>query len=409
MATFVYKARRRSGEEVNGTVEAVDRQSATKELRTQKLLVMSLQIEGLNSGQTDSEKDKAVLNNWRARLPITAKDRIFFCRQLAMMLNSGMTLINALDLIQLEFPKVKMRKVLSEVLIELKNGLQFSQCLQKHEKIFTPLMIKVVASAEESGEMTQSLRKISEHMEFWSEIRKKVLSACAYPTVIFIVALGIGSLMVFFIIPKFDEFLSKRGAALPWSTEFVLNISRVGISYWWAILLSIFSITSLIYLMFRHPKGRRLQERLCLKVPLIGKIILYTSMSNFATTGSLLIKSGLTVVASLKLLAGLMNIKVFHDVLAHAANKVVMGSSLKESIQNPLIPSVVNNIVAVGEETGALDEVLAELGHFYNRELQGALNTMTTMIEPILLVAVGAVVALVYFALFQAIISLMGS
>ena len=127
---------------------------------------------------------------------------------------SGMTLINALNLMQKEFPKMKMRRVLETVLNDLKNGDPFSQCLKQHEKVFSRLMVRVVESADERGEMTTSLQKVAEHIEFWAEIKKKVLSACAYPGIIFMVALMVGGFMVFVIIPKFDDFLSKRGVAL---------------------------------------------------------------------------------------------------------------------------------------------------------------------------------------------------
>jgi type IV pilus assembly protein PilC len=408
MARFSYKARSRSGEEVKGVLEAGSRTQAARDLRSKQLLVLSL------NGENDLISDSGKMNKHhklglKSHLPIMAKDRIFFCRQLAMMISSGMTLVNSLNLMKQEFPKVKMRQVLTDVLNDLQNGDPFSKCLSRHEKVFTKLMIRVVESAEESGELTVSLQKVGDHIEFWSEIRKKVISACAYPGVIFLAAIGIGGFMVFKIIPKFDDFLSKRGVPLPWSTKFVIAISRFGKAYWWLLLIIFFLSLIGLILTFKNERGRRILERISLKFPLIGNILLFASMSNFASTGSLLIKSGLTVVDTLKLLAGLMNMKIYHDVFNTTAKRVVMGHSLKESIQSPHIPSIVNNIIAVGEETGALNEVLGELGEFYNRELQGSINVLTTMIEPLLLIIVGGIVALVYFSLFQAIITLISS
>jgi type IV pilus assembly protein PilC len=408
MARFSYRARSRSGEEVKGVLEARDRTLAARELRSRLLLVLSLNAEG---DQTERGDEELINNhfNWRSRLPVMAKDRVFFCRQLAMMISSGMTLVNALSLMKLEFPKLKIRQVLNTVLNDLQNGDPFSVCLGRHEKIFSKILVKVIESAEESGELAVSLRKVADHFEFWSAIRKKVTSACAYPGVIFLAAMGIGGFMVFKIIPKFDDFLSKRGVPLPWSTELVIGISRFGKSYWWLLVILFFLGIIGLVLTFKNEKGRRFLERVCLKLPLLGNVLLYASMSNFASTGSLLIKSGLSVVDTLKLLAGLMNMKIYKDVLITSANKVVMGSSLKESIKSPHIPPIVNNIIAVGEETGALNDVMEELGEFYNRELQGSIGILTTMIEPLLLIIVGGIVALVYFSLFQAIITLISS
>ena len=408
MARFSYRARSRSGEEVKGVLEAGDRTLAARELRSKSLLVLSLNAEG---DETERGDEKSISDhfNWRSRLPIMAKDRVFFCRQLAMMISSGMTLVNALNLMKLEFPKLKIRQVLNTVLNDLQNGDPFSVCLGRHEKIFSKILVKVIESAEESGELAVSLRKVADHLEFWSAIRKKVTSACAYPGVIFLAAMGIGGFMVFKIIPKFDDFLTKRGVPLPWSTEFVIGISRFGKSYWWLLIILFFLGIIGLVLTFKNEKGRRFLERVCLKFPFLGNVLLYASMSNFASTGSLLIKSGLSVVDTLKLLAGLMNMKIYKDVLMTSANKVVMGSSLKESIKSPHIPPIVNNIIAVGEETGALNDVMEELGEFYNRELQGSIAILTTMIEPLLLIIVGGIVALVYFSLFQAIITLISS
>ena len=302
-----------------------------------------------------------------------------------------------------------MRLVLTEVIEDLRNGISFSESLGKYEKIFTPLLIKVIHCAEQSGEMSTSLMEVASQLEFKDAMKKKTLSACAYPAIVFLMAIFIGLFMVFKIIPKFDEFLSKKGIPLPASTNFVIGVSRFGQDYWPHVLIAGIILSIGLVLMFKNPLGRRMQERLILSTPVFGNVFRASVLANFSTTSALLLKSGLGVVECLKLNANIITLNVYKDLLTKASENVITGSSLTDSLRNKIIPSTVTNILAIGEETGALSDVLGELGDFYSEELKRAVNFLVSAIEPVLLITVGGIVAVVYFALFQAIIRLMGS
>ena len=400
MPKFAYKANTVDGREINKKIEAPDEQSARRSLRLEGLLVISVdEVHG-------DELRKFSLTD---RFPINTKDRVFFCRQLSMMTKSGLTLINSLKIMSREFPKEKMRNVLNEVIEDLQTGLSFADSLGKHPKVFTELLIKVVHCAEQSGEMNSSLLEVADQLEFKDAMKKKTISACAYPGVVFLMAIAVGIFMVFKIIPKFDEFLSKKNIPLPNSTQFVIGISRVGQDYWLHIISGLCLLGVGLILMFKNPTGRRIQENFLLSLPVFGKVFKSSVLANFSTTSALLLKSGLGVVESLKLNSNLIPLLVYKDLLNKASENVVTGQSLTDSMRHRIIPSTVTNIISVGEETGALQDVLAELGEFYNEELKRSVNTLVTAIEPALLIIVGGVVAVVYFALFQAIVRLMGA
>ena len=400
MPYFTYEARDSQGEEKTGTIEAENQMMARKLLRKDRLMVISVELFEPSLERKFPIKD---------RLSVNTKDRVFFCRQLSMMLKSGLTLVNALTIMSQEFPRQMMRDALKKVIEDLRSGVPFSEALGKYPKVFTPLLIKVMHCSEQSGEMSDGLIQVSSQLEFRDEMKKKTITACTYPSIVFLMAIGVGLFMVFKIIPKFDEFLSKKDIPLPASTQMVIGISRFGQQYWLHVLIGVIVTLIVMILMFKNEQGRRIQERILLKLPIFGKLFTSSVIASFSTTSSLLLKSGLGVVESLKLNANVINFKIYNDIFIKASENVITGTSLTESLRHKIIPNTVTNVIAVGEETGALQDVLNELGDFYNEELKRSVNFLVSALEPILLIVVGGIVALVYFALFQAIIRLMGA
>ncbi|NQZ59638.1 MAG: type II secretion system F family protein, partial [Lentisphaeraceae bacterium] len=287
-------------------------------------------------------------------------------------------------------------------------GLSFSQALEKREKVFTHLGVKVVETTEASGEMEIGLLKISTHIEFWNEISKKVMSALAYPCIVLFMALGVGSFLVVKIIPKFDEYMQKRGILMPWCTALVIHISRVFSDYWLLLIVALFASATAFLLTYRNSNGRQLIEKIAMKVPIMGNVFRYACLTNFASTMAVLLKSGLGLIESLQLTSELLGISVYKNAVKSSADQIIQGTSFKNSLQTPLFPRMVTNIVSIGEETGELNTVLDELGDFYSNELKRTVELVVTAIEPTMMICVGGVVAVVYFALFQAVISLMG-
>ena len=403
MPTFNYIAKDKSGKEVKGSVEAVDKKDAASQLRSQSLLVYSL----LEQEEQSPANELPKRHSLKDKLPVTNKDRVLFYRQLALMVRSGLTLVNALNLLQEEFPNFQMRSALAAVLDDVRKGRSFSASLSMHEKIFTRLGVKIVETTEESGELEQGLLKVAEHIEFWGNLKKKAMSAVAYPAVIFILAIGVGAFLVFKIIPKFDEFMQKRSIVMPWSTSIVVHISRFFTSYWLFILLGLIVFFTSILLAYRTENGKRLLERFCLKVPVLGSVIRFASITNISSTMSVLLRSGLGLIDALRLTSQMLGILVYREAVSGCASRVITGVSFKDSLNSPLFPRIVQNVVSVGEETGELNQALEELGEFYSEELKRTVEFIVNAIEPLLLICVGSLVALVYFALFQAVISLM--
>lgn len=400
MAVYNYTGRDSKGQDVSGEIDAESTMLARRQLRQQKIMVIEI-----------GEVSKNILPKLSLtdRFPITTRDSVFFCRQLAMMLKSGLTLVNSLNTMSREFPKAKMRETLLKIIEDIRNGMPLSESMEQYPKVFTPLLTKVMSCAEQTGDMSMSLMTVADQLEFRNAMKKKTISACVYPAVVLMMAFGVGMLMVFLVIPKFDEFLTKKGVPLPSSTMALLNISRFAQNYWLHMIIATLVLSIALVLMFRNSKGRRIQEKLVISIPLFGKLFKSSVVANFSTTSSLLLRSGMGVVDALKMNAKIINFKIYNDLFLKASEHVITGRSLTDSLRNDIIPPTVTNIVAVGEETGALQDVLEEIGNFYEDEVKRSVEFLVSAIEPVMLVIVGGIVALVYFALFQAIIRLMGT
>ena len=324
-----------------------------------------------------------------------------------MMIRSGLTLMDALTLMKNEFPHIKVRKEIALVLEDLQNGLSFSYALHKRSETFTDIGARIVETSEATGDLETGCIKIAEHIDFWTEMKKRILSAICYPVVVFLVALAVTAFLVFKVIPKFDEYMQKRGIVMPASTDFVISVSRFFQHYWMYYIPATIILLVAFFFTYRHPYGRLKIERIALKIPILGQLISYSALTIFSSTLALLLKSGLGLIESLKLTAETISVHIFQNSVYHAVDELMTGKLFKESLPKDLFPGVVVSVISVGEETGELGNALDELGNHFSKELKRIVNFMISAVEPVLIVGVGSIVAVVYFAIFQAILALM--
>lgn len=405
MTTFYYTAKERSGGEITGTLNALNRHAAAKELRSQQLLV--LQISDQATQKINNQDKLALMEKLTANLGISKSDKMLFYKQLAMMLRSGMTITSAVTLLAEETHKVKFAAQLKSIVTDLQSGEAFSVAIAKHKKLFSPMAIKIIASAELSGEMDKSLIQIAESMAYWAEIKSKVLQSMMYPFVVLLSVIVVSVFMVFDIIPKFEKFLAKSGKQLPFLTSLIIDTADFLRAYTPAFLLAfIISSCTILYLWKKNQPSRHFMEGFILSIPVIGKVFLYSTLSQFASTVSLLLQSGLTVLDSVKVMTTLSSFSIYRELYANSEKQIILGQSLRNSLNNPLIPRTMINVIAVGEETGELSSVLEEIGQFYAERLKETMTLMTTLVEPMLLLFVGGLVGIVYIGLFQAVLAL---
>ncbi|MFH0943744.1 MAG: type II secretion system F family protein [Planctomycetota bacterium] len=401
MPTFQYIAVDSRGREVAGKVEASDERAAISELRDRSLLVMDV-------GETlaaSREKPEAA-SLLRGIGPIRERDRIIFLRQMALMVRSGLTLLQALRVCGNQTHRKALRASIERMANAIQSGQCFSSAMEESRAHFPSLAVKLVETAEATGELDPVLERIAADLENRAQVKSKLLTGMAYPAIVFTVSIGVAGFLVLRVIPKFSNFFSQRSIELPAMTRALLDLSA-WIQMSWPFLLILLT-TSLftVALAYATPRGRLLLDGLLLKLPVIGRLLTLAAMSRFAQALAAMLGSGVTILESLRITRGLISNNAISRSLGQARERVLEGSDLSRSLASPAIPLLVRQVIGVGERSGALSDALSDLGKFYQRELEGNLQRMSAIVEPMMILIVVSMVGFVYIAFFQAIFQL---
>lgn len=412
MPQFSFTAVDEQGREQRGQLEAPDIRSAAATLRQQSLFVVELGGgSGTASNPTPGEGvhldvGSAFRQLHGLLLPIRAKDRIFFLQQLALMLRSGLTLLQSLEVCREHTSKPALADAIKRVAESIQSGKSFSKALAQEKILLPHLGIKLIESAEASGEMDTVLSQLATHLEQKQELRTTLLTGLTYPAIVLLVSIGVATFLVVKVIPQFSKFFAQRAVSLPWSTQLLLDISDYVITYGLPIFLVLLGTTLALSFAYTTERGRLSLDRIFLYIPVVGKLLTVGAMAQLTRTLSMLLNSGLTLLDSLRIVRTVIGNQAISSTLTRAAKEVLGGRDLASSLMNSTIPSLVPRVVAVGERTGALAHVLEELSEFYRRDLQARIKRMTTLVEPVLILIIGVMVGFVYFAFFQAIFQL---
>ncbi len=394
-----------------GTLEAADAAAAAAALRTQGLFVLRL------VPQQQAAEETALLHrpveplDWlrRLRLPrrgFRTQDRIFLLEQLALMLRSGLTLVQALEVAAAEADKPRLRRALEQVAEQLQQGRQFSQALAAVPGLVPQFVLRLVQSGEVTGQLEHVLGQSAEYLRRRAILRGRLASALVYPAVVVLVALAVAAFLVLKVIPKFATFFSRRGAALPWATQLLVDLSNWLAQYGLYVLGAVVA-AGLALAAFRSTAWGRLRwDRLLLCLPVLGPVLTTAAMSQLSQTLGMLLASGLNLLEALQITAGVIGNRAVRRRVQEAAQGVLEGGSLAGSLRGRPVPELVPRMIAVGERTGSLGEVLEELGRFYDTQLQNHIRRLSAMVEPALILVVGLLVGFVYFAFFQAVIQM---
>lgn len=403
MTAFSYIAMQNRNE-VKGVIEAPTEQEAVKNLRGQGLFVVSIKMGDAVSGKKHLLEYFSALspNNW---LPVKKSAYIQLYRQLSLMLMSGHTLLEALDLSASLAERKRLTKILQTIRTDIQKGLSFAQALEKHPKSFPPQVVELVRSAEASGELDKVLLRLAEEQERAIDLKRQLTTALIYPAIVVFMTVGLLVMMAVWVLPKMKGFIEGRALNLPASTEKMMQLSDFitnhGLTLSGGFGVLVFSVLA----SYTTPPGKRIIDRVLLSMPLIGSSILASTMAQAGWTMSMLSASGVTIMDSLKICNRITNNDKLKTSFAKAADKVLGGSSLAASLQQPSIPDLFYKMAAVGEKSGELDRVMNEIGNYYSIELQASLKRTLAFIEPALLIMVGLPVAFVYLSIFQLIFS----
>jgi len=393
MAQFTYQATNNKGNTVSGTVEATDRSAAIAALTHENLRPVHLKEKG---AQGDSLSG---ISNRFFQKKVKPDVLVIFTRQLSTMVGAGVPLLRALNALQSHAENPLLHSTLEQVSTDVQGGSSLADALEKHPQVFNDVYVNMVRAGEAAGILEDVLKRLAMQQEKSASIRKKVKGAMIYPIVLLsVTTLAFFGLMIF-VIPSIGKIITDiggEGAELPALTQVMLGISNFTVSYWYIVIGVGFALFFGISRYLRTTSGKRNFNRLVLKLPIVKGLIIKVSVARFARTFSSLMGAGVSVLSALKVTGKGIGNTVYEDFLEKAAEEVKNGKQLSDIIQkSDLFPDIVGQMLAVGEETGKTDTVLIKVADFYEEEVDVAVNSLSSIIEPLMIIVLGAMVGLV--------------
>jgi len=405
MPRFAYVAVDSQQKAINGQTDLPDRASVIAALTKQNLRPISIKEVAVKKGFAGID-----LNNLFQSSKVKPDQLVVFTRQLSAMVGAGVPLLRSLTSLEKHAEDPVLKKTLASVIKDVEGGNSLGNSLAKYPSSFNDIYVNMVRAGETAGILDDILKRLAYQQEKSAAIRKKIKSAMAYPTVlIFITVLAFFGLMLF-VIPQIGKILTDLGGAdakLPGITLFMLGVSHVITTYWYIIFPA---LAGLAYGLIRYigtPKGRRNFDSLLLKLPGIKNIVKKMAIARFARTFSALMGAGVAVLECLDVTSRAVGNVIYQEALQHAAREVKNGRPLSAIIEeNPLFPSIVGQMLAVGEETGQTDTVLVKVADFYEEEVDLAIESISSIIEPTMIVVMGSMVGLIAASVMSPIASL---
>lgn len=380
MKIFKYKARSREGDSVTGEVEAPDEKVAVRLIRQKDLIVIYL--------TTKKEFSLDFLTKVRDR--VTSADITNFTRQLATMINAGLPITEALLILRTQ-SKGTMERVTSQILAEVEEGGSLSSAMAKNSNIFSKTYIALVKSGESGGVLDQVLQKLADDLEKAQEFSSKVRSALVYPAIILIAMFIVSLIMFLFVIPKLATLYEQFGATLPLMTRILIGVSSFIVKFWPIVFVGAFGLVYALRMYFKTEKGRSTLDEFVLKTPILGGLMSQVILTDLSRTLSLMVGSGVSIIESLNISSKVVGNLVISKALKDVTSLVEKGFPLAFAFSRhpEAFPFIFSQMIAVGEETGKLDEVLAKVSHVFEVESDQKLKTLSSAIEPLILIILG--------------------
>lgn len=395
MAKFTYTGETKDGEEVSVTVEAEDRYAVYEVARTNGHVVSS--VSEAKRFSLNSLINMERINYYLSR--VKGDELVMFTRNISSMLLAGLTLSRALSVVERQSDNPRLKVTIREIIARINKGDQFYEALKEYPKIFSKLYISMVRAGEESGSLAEALKTISIQLERSSNLKKKIKGAMVYPAIVLTVMLIIGVLMMIYVIPTISNTFLSLDIELPLTTRIIIGTSVVLSEHGLLVLLGMIGGGTGVVYAFRTTYGRRILHWTLIRLPVIGELVKETNSAYTARTLSSLLSSGVDVINAIHITEDVLQNVYYKEVASVAAEKVTKGSPLSEVYieRSDLYPILVGEMIAVGEETGQIGQMLGELAIFYENEVERKTKDLSTIIEPLLMVVIGAGVG--FFAL----------
>ena len=386
MPTFTYTARAVNGELKTASLEAPSREEVVAQLRRQRMSVVKV----------DEETKKS-----KARGSIKMRDIVIFTRQFSTMINAGLPLVQALDILAKQTENKVLADVTRAVVFDVESGHTVADALGKHPNAFSELYVNMVAAGEAGGILDTILMRLATFMEKNDALIRKVKGAMIYPGVIMSVAVIAIAVLLVFVIPVFESMFGSVGLALPLPTRIVIGMSRFLKGYWWLIGASMGGSFFMLKRYYASPSGKLNIDKLLLKMPVLGDVLRKTAVSRFTRTLGTLISSGVSILDGLEITAKTAGNRVIQDAIMASRASIAGGDTIAAPLQKSAVfPPMVISMIAVGEQTGGLDEMLSKIADFYDEEVDAAVSGLLSLLEPIMIVFLGVVVGGMVVAMY---------
>ncbi|MBI2009969.1 MAG: type II secretion system F family protein [Candidatus Chisholmbacteria bacterium] len=380
MEKFFYTVKNAEGKTIKGQIEARDEKVAVELLRKRELFVVKLKP------KTDG-RSIAFLDRFIDR--VTHRQVTTFTRQLATMVVAGLSVTDSLVILESQTER-KFGRVVAQILRDVEGGLSFAAALERHPLVFSKVYIALVRVGEAAGALDQTLGRLAETMEKQEEFKAKVKGALIYPSIVLTGMVVVAIVMLVFVIPRLTSLYQDFGAELPATTQVLINTSKFTNRFWYLFLALVILSVMAFRSWLRTPRGKHKFDLYLLRIPIAGPLRGEVILTEFTRTMALLVSAGISIVEALTIVKEALDSTVFQDSLGEAVKSVEKGFPLAATLaREPYFPAIVPQMIAVGEETGKLDEVLTKLSRYFEEEAEQKIKGLTTAIEPLIMIVLG--------------------
>jgi type IV pilus assembly protein PilC len=388
---FLWEGKNRQGVIQKGEISANNKDEVMALLRRQNIMPVEVKA-----------KPKEIKFSFGAQ-KVTDKDVVIFTRQLATMIDAGLPLVQCLEILGSQTENKSLSKTIIQVRSDVESGATFADALKKHPKCFDNLYVNMVAAGEAGGILDTILGRLASYMEKFAKIKKQIKSAMVYPSVIMFVAVAVVSILMIFVVPMLAGMFKEMGGVLPLPTRIVIWLSEF-LSGWGglSIALSLVGVFVGIKQWRKTENGLRVTDRIAMNIPVMGMLIRKVAVAKFTRTMGTLLTSGVPILEGLIIVAKTAGNKIIEEAIMVTRQSVSEGKTLAEPLsKSKVFPAMVNQMIAVGEATGALDNMLNKIADFYDEEVDSAVSALTSLLEPMLMIFLGTTVGFVIIAMYM--------
>lgn len=399
---FIYEAITNTGERKIGSVDAASKDLAISAIQERGYIISSIK-------EKDSKKGIMNLSFFESK-KIPMKDIVVMSRQMSTLFESQISALRAFNLLSENTANKKLAKILNDVAEDIKGGVYISVALSKYPEAFSDFYVNMIKAGEESGKLTQSFSYLADYLDRQYQLTSKTKNALIYPSFVIGVFFVVIIMMFTFIVPKLAAIIKESNVAVPFSTTVIMAISELFVKYWMFLLVGILALVIYIISFSKTVKGKMYFDKMKITMPVFKNIYSKLYLSRIADNMDTMLSSSVPVVRSIELTSAVVGNRIYENILKEITEAVKSGSSLSDAFSKyKEIPTIMSGMIRVGEETGSLGNILKTLGRFYSREVNEAINTMVSLIEPIMIVCLGLGVGVLLSSILMPIYNIAGS